>query len=56
MKQKAMFLGLVFFTMLFFMDCAQQDDFPVLKGPYLGQKPPGITPEVFEPENSIHRT
>jgi Tol biopolymer transport system component len=26
-----------------------EDDFPVLKGPYLGQKPPGMTPEVFAP-------
>jgi len=26
-----------------------KDDFPVLKGPYLGQKPPGMTPEVFAP-------
>ncbi len=25
-------------------------DFPVLKGPYLGQKPPGMTPEIFAPE------
>ena len=24
-------------------------DFPVLKGPYLGQKPPGMTPEIFAP-------
>ncbi len=24
-------------------------DFPVLKGPYLGQKPPGETPELFAP-------
>jgi hypothetical protein len=24
-------------------------DFPVLKGPYLGQKPPGSTPELFAP-------
>ena len=24
-------------------------DFPILKGPYLGQKPPGKTPEVFAP-------
>ncbi len=28
--------------------CAE-DDFPVLKGPYLGQKPPGMTPELFAP-------
>jgi len=25
------------------------DDFQVLKGPYLGQTPPGLTPEVFAP-------
>jgi len=28
---------------------AQQTDFPRLTGPYLGQKPPGMTPEVFAP-------
>ena len=27
----------------------QESDFPVLKGPYLGQKPPGMTPEIFAP-------
>jgi hypothetical protein len=27
----------------------QQIDFPTLKGPYLGQKPPGMTPEIFAP-------
>tara|TARA_R110000744_G_scaffold146273_1_gene259123 strand:- start:319 stop:1191 length:873 start_codon:yes stop_codon:yes gene_type:complete len=26
-----------------------QDDFTVLEGPYLGQNPPGLTPEVFAP-------
>ena len=26
-----------------------QDEFPVLEGPYLGQTPPGSTPEVFAP-------
>ena len=26
-----------------------QDEFPALEGPYLGQKPPGSTPEVFAP-------
>lgn len=26
-----------------------QDDFPVLEGPYLGQKPPGLTLEPFAP-------
>ncbi|HVP57427.1 MAG TPA: hypothetical protein VMU02_04975 [bacterium] len=28
---------------------ADTPSFPVLKGPYLGQKPPGNTPEVFAP-------
>jgi hypothetical protein len=28
---------------------AQQDNFPVLTGPYLGQDPPGTYPEVFGP-------
>ena len=27
----------------------KSEKFPVLKGPYLGQKPPGLTPEVFAP-------
>jgi hypothetical protein len=26
-----------------------KEDFPVLKGPYLGQKPPGLRPEIFAP-------
>ena len=26
---------------------AQQDNFAKLTGPYLGQKPPGMTPEMF---------
>ena len=39
------FLSTISFT------CAngQQGDFPVLKGPYLGQKPPGKTPVMFAP-------
>jgi Tol biopolymer transport system component len=28
---------------------SQPTDFPKLTGPYLGQKPPGMTPEVFAP-------
>jgi len=28
---------------------AGQDEFPVLKGPYLGQPPPGMTPAIFAP-------
>jgi hypothetical protein len=27
----------------------EPSEFPVLQGPYLGQKPPGMTPEIFAP-------
>jgi len=29
--------------------CKERVNFPALKGPYLGQKPPGIIPEIFVP-------
>lgn len=44
---------LVIFSLTFFTLCHAQEstkgqsDFPVLKGPYLGQKPPGKTPQLF---------
>jgi hypothetical protein len=44
---------MVIFSLTFFNVCHAQEntkdqlDFPVLKGPYLGQKPPGMIPEVF---------
>ncbi|UCH10963.1 MAG: PD40 domain-containing protein [Fidelibacterota bacterium] len=34
---------------LVLVSCASRGDFPVLEGPYLGQNPPGLTPEVFAP-------
>jgi len=37
---------LVLFTIGFLLAA---EDFPDLKGPYLGQKPPGMTPEIFAP-------
>jgi Tol biopolymer transport system component len=30
-------------------DLTSKEEFPVLKGPYLGQKPPGMKPELFAP-------
>jgi hypothetical protein len=33
----------------FFYAQEKSDDFQVLKGPYLGQKPPGMMPEIFAP-------
>jgi len=42
-----------FITYLFVLVAAslfvQQTDFPKLTGPYLGQKPPGLTPEILAP-------
>jgi hypothetical protein len=59
MKQKAIFIGLIFSVLLAFKGYPQQDDFPVPEGPYLGQTPPGELPEAFAPsiifyENAIH--
>lgn len=31
------------------MGSTRQRQFPMLTGPYLGQKPPGVTPEIFAP-------
>ncbi len=49
MKLKIYFVCFVLLFIIVFGSYAQQDDFPVLKGPYLGQKPPGMTPEIFAP-------
>jgi len=43
------FLWGIIISFCFMVSCAQKSDFPVLKGPYLGQKPPGMTPEIFAP-------
>jgi len=37
------------FLIAVLMVYAQQGDYPKLSGPYLGQKPPGMTPEIFAP-------
>jgi len=47
------FKSLILVITIFFLGVAfaQQtiSDFPVLSGSYLGQKPPGLTPEIFAP-------
>ena len=48
MKLNACFLIIILFVFLL-LGCSQEDDFPMLKGPYLGQKPPGMAPEIFAP-------
>jgi len=45
----ALVIGFLSSLMLTISSHTQKDDFPVLRGPYLGQKPPGMTPEVFAP-------
>jgi len=53
LKEKIKMKKLTFMYILFLLvpiiTNAQQNDFPNLTGPYLGQKPPGITPEMFAP-------
>ena len=47
MKQKIFSFGVLFLLFLVFNNYAKKDDWPVLKGPYLGQKPPGMTAKIF---------
>ncbi|MBN1271820.1 MAG: PD40 domain-containing protein [Candidatus Aminicenantes bacterium] len=47
MKKSIRIISLILFTATSII--AQQKDFPKLTGPYLGQKPPGMTLEIFAP-------
>ena len=47
MKHLAFTIGLL--ALLAVNTLAQKSEFPVLKGPYVGQKFPGTTPEIFAP-------
>jgi hypothetical protein len=47
MKHKWIFL--IILSVVLFISCKSKDDFPVLSGPYLDQKPPGMTPKTFAP-------
>jgi len=49
MKCRLIFITVLLCFILVLSGYAQQNDFPVFKGPYLGQKPPGMTPEIFAP-------
>jgi hypothetical protein len=40
--------GIIFFVLISLAG-AQENDFPLLTGPYIGQKPPGLKPEIFAP-------
>ncbi len=49
MKNKRLFFGIVLLASFFISYSNPRGDFPVVKGPYLGQKPPGQRPEIFAP-------
>lgn len=49
-------ISIIIYCLISFSACNVQDNkkeesvFPILEGPYLGQKPPGMTPEIFAPD------
>ena len=49
MKRIYIFIALLLSILTISCKSYNQDEFPVLKGPYLGQQPPGLIPEVFAP-------
>lgn len=49
MKRVFTAIVLLFSVLIISSQSYGQDEFPVLEGPYLGQKPPGLTAEVFAP-------
>lgn len=49
MKHKCMLPIWIGIILMCLVGCSEQDEFLAFKGPYLGQKPPGMTPELFAP-------
>ena len=50
MKKTLIILFFLFIPIMIISQLKENSvDLPVLKGPYLGQKPPGMTPEIFAP-------
>ncbi len=49
MRSNVMLFLLMCALLTLFTSGSTPDDFPVLKGPYLGQKPPSMTPKIFAP-------
>ncbi len=49
MKRIYMSAALVFSALFVVGESYAENEAPVLTGPYLGQKPPGSTPEIFAP-------
>jgi len=49
LKNGTIFSGILLSIIYVLSSNAQQDNDPLIKGPYLGQKPPGVAPEIFAP-------
>lgn len=49
MNRIYVFVVLLLFVLTLSSRCYSQGEWPMLQGPYLGQTPPGSTPEVFAP-------
>jgi len=49
MKHRTIYLGMILLSIFSFNGQSQQNEELVLRGPYLGQKPPGMKPEIFAP-------
>ncbi len=49
MNQKSTVAVFILLVIITFLNCSKSSDFPVLKGPYLGQTPPGNIPKLFAP-------
>lgn len=49
MRNFIRYIGFLFIVLVALIQCTRKHDFPVLKGPYLGQEPPGTTPALFAP-------
>ena len=49
MKHSINQFSVLLIFLLVFNTCAKKDNFPLLEGPYLGQKPPGLSAELFAP-------
>lgn len=49
MKQSINYIRLPILILFLVSNLTAGENWPVLKGPYLGQKPPGKTPEIFAP-------
>ena len=49
MKQKVLVIGFMILLIIIFNNCKRESGFSVSKSHYLGQKPPGMTPEIFAP-------